>query len=1189
MRLLPLRLLLGLPLLPAQGEQPRPNLAVAGEVSASTVQGGHDAHFAVDGDPATRWCASDGDFPQWWQVDLGAEHPLTGVEIDWEQKNAAYRYQVEVSTDGKTFSPVLDQSANRDHPGAARHAFSARARHLRVQVLGSSGGWASLWEIRVWGTPGAAQPASRHAPRKTSAADLVRDIKVAPGFQATVFATPEQANYPVFVAASVDGTVYVSSDGNGSLGRDPDRGRVLRLRDLDKDGKADEVKAFVPNLDSPRGLVWDHDRLYVLHPPHLSVFPDVDGNGEADGQHILVKNLAFTFKDRPADHTTNGLELGVDGWLYIAVGDFGFLEAEGADGRKLQMRGGGVCRVRPDGIGLEIFSYGTRNNLEVALSPLLDGFTRDNNNDGGGWDVRFHHFTGLEDHGYPKLYMHFGDEIVAPLADYGGGSGCGAGWIDEPGVPAEWNNLPYTSDWGRGPIFRHTVRPKGATFEETAPPTALCTVPRSTDLDVDGLSRIYVSSWKGGQFRWAGPEIGFIARVTPEGYSPPPVPDFARLSPSDLLEVLRGDSHRRRREAQRALIRGLVAREAAFTAAGAAGLRALAADATAPLASRVAALFALKQAFGAESHADLARLAADPSLAAWAIRALTDHEGQLVGVPVAPLRAGLDSPDARVRKESVIAFARLGDAAHATWLTPRLADADPIVAHTAFQALARLRAHAALLAALDQPDPPTGLREGAVRALQRLHDPAVVDGLIARLEREPAPDRRRGLITALCRLHFVEGTWTGTSWGTRPDTRGPYYQPEEWGESAKIAAALTAALERADGAEAAFISQEMARHRMKPGQALGRLLALAESDPAVRPALARQLAQADLLPTAAIPLLLQMAEDAGQPTVLRAQALQALLRGDDATILDCALRVLPSLAASQKDGAEVEKARNAFLGSKKLENHHQRLEAAAEQAPDAQAEYATAALLKLSAAKGGSPEARQEAERVLTRLWSTSAGKRRVLRAAQSAQDSSRAAWFVAALQDAEPEVVQLAEQTVKALRIEAKKFAAAASGPRIETLPVAEVIRQAAERKGDARRGELLFTQQGCQACHTVKPEEPLKGPYLGTIATTYSRRDLAEHILEPNKTQAQGFVTNVFTLKDGSVRMGFVTLEAADQIVIRDMAAQESALRPAEVVQREKLDQSLMPAGLVNTLTVDDFASLLDYLQELAQAQSK
>ena len=191
-------------------------------------------------------------------------------------------------------------------------------------------------------------------------AAILQDASVADGFEMTLFASAQAANYPVYVAASPKGDLYVSSDGNGSLGRQPKRGRVLRLRDTDQDGRADEVTEFIPEVDSPRGLIWDHDRLYLLHPPHMSVFFDQDGDGIAEASQRLISGIAFDFDQRPPDHTTNGLELGVDGWIYIAGGDFGFMDAVGVDGRRLQHRGGGVIRVRPDGTGLELFATQVR-------------------------------------------------------------------------------------------------------------------------------------------------------------------------------------------------------------------------------------------------------------------------------------------------------------------------------------------------------------------------------------------------------------------------------------------------------------------------------------------------------------------------------------------------------------------------------------------------------------------------------------------------------------------------------------------------------------------------------------------------------------------------------------------------------------------------------------------------------------
>src|SRR5690349_24818582 len=42
------------------------------------------------------------------------------------------------------------------------------------------------------------------------AATLLKDVKVPPEFAVSIFATPPAVNYPVFVAATPDGTVYVS-------------------------------------------------------------------------------------------------------------------------------------------------------------------------------------------------------------------------------------------------------------------------------------------------------------------------------------------------------------------------------------------------------------------------------------------------------------------------------------------------------------------------------------------------------------------------------------------------------------------------------------------------------------------------------------------------------------------------------------------------------------------------------------------------------------------------------------------------------------------------------------------------------------------------------------------------------------------------------------------------------------------
>ena len=345
--------------------------------------------------------------------------------------------------------------------------------------------------------PSAAQPARPHAarangfPSDNRSAPAAMSIKAPSGFETTAFAGPPNVNYPTCLSATPDGVLFVGCDENGSLDAKANRGRIVRCIDKDGDGVADEFTVFA-KIDSPRGLIADGKAVYVLHPPMLTVHYDTNGDGVADREEALVNGIGRDLSFRGADHTTNGIRMGIDGYIYIACGDYGSTKATGSDGTSLELVGGGVVRVRTDGSGLEIVSRGQRNIYDVAVDPWLNLFTRDNTNDGGGWDVRLSHVVAGGQFGYPNLFRNFGNEIIQPLADYGGGSPTGSLFVDEANLPAPYNRALFTVEWGRNGVFRHPLTPKGATF--SAGQEKFLDVPRPTDLDIDASGRMYVSS-----------------------------------------------------------------------------------------------------------------------------------------------------------------------------------------------------------------------------------------------------------------------------------------------------------------------------------------------------------------------------------------------------------------------------------------------------------------------------------------------------------------------------------------------------------------------------------------------------------------------------------------------------------------------------------------------------------------------
>ena len=379
---------------------------------------------------------------------------------------------------------------------------------------------------------------------------LQKDIRPTPEFDATVYASPPNVSYPTCLCAGPDGSLFVGIDKTGSLGLQKKMGSVVRCIDTKGDGIADKFQTFC-EVDHPRGLFFHAGKLIVLNPPFLTAFYDDDGDGKADRSEILVKGISTDMNEkRGADHTTNGFRLGIDGWLYIAVGDFGFTKAVGKDGKSLTMHGGGVIRVRPDGTELEIVSEGQRNIYDVAVSPLMEIFTRDNTNDGDGWDSRLTHVVPLVHFGYPSLFVHFGDEIIQPLADYGGGAATGALFLSEPNMPAGFGDTLYTVDWGRGAVYRHLLHKNGATYKDKLEQKVFVNIPSPTDMDVDGSGRIYVSSWRGGGFSFSNPNVGFIARMTPKNWKYEPFPDLAKMKDGELIDQLRSPSHYRRQYAQ---------------------------------------------------------------------------------------------------------------------------------------------------------------------------------------------------------------------------------------------------------------------------------------------------------------------------------------------------------------------------------------------------------------------------------------------------------------------------------------------------------------------------------------------------------------------------------------------------------------------------------------------------------------
>ncbi|THH40487.1 DUF7133 domain-containing protein [Neolewinella litorea] len=656
-------------------------------------------------------------------------------------------------------------------------------------------------------------------------------------------AGPEIVPSPACLAVLPTGEVFVGVDKMGSLGKEPGFGAIVRLVDSDNDGKYESHTEFT-KVDNPRGIMAVGDRVYVLHTAFegnddvatgmdLVVYEDQDHDGVADGPATpLVKHLSSPtpLQERGTDHATNGIRMGIDGWIYIAVGDFGFHDATDRAEKKMTMLGGGIVRVRPDGTGLEVYAHGTRNIYDVAIDPFMNIFTRGNTNDGGGWNVRFIHYLQSGEYGYPTLFKHFTEDILPALVDVGGGSGTGSYFMDDDRWPARYNHVPMMADWGRNQLYIHRVERDGPSFTQAE--EEFIELPQITDVDLDGSGRMFLGAWDGAGYR-GSPDKGYVVKVTPANWKYEPFPDLKAATVPQLGQLLQAGNSVTRFHAQQELLTRPQA-EAADAA------WAVASDPSLSLAARVAGVYTYAQIACATGTEKLEELSREDKMREFALRAMADRKDCLAEVPLEPYLTAVHDPNPRVQAAAIVGLGRLGklEAAEtllevtvpATVKAPEGEAEGPhatpnssiILPHLAVRSLVELGAVEESVQAID--DNP----ELALWALQYFHDPAAVQGLITGYETHDHPELKKDILQTLARLYHQEAPYAGDWWwSTRPDTHGPYYKGMTWEASPRIREFLVQEATKADAEQKSFFARLNERYRLEITE-LGSTDALAE-------------------------------------------------------------------------------------------------------------------------------------------------------------------------------------------------------------------------------------------------------------------------------------------------------------------------------------------------------------------------
>jgi putative membrane-bound dehydrogenase-like protein len=627
-------------------------------------------------------------------------------------------------------------------------------------------------------------------------------LQVPAGFKATLFACDPLIEYPSVIAMGPRaGTLFVAVDYMTGLGHEIVRRDEVRLiEDTDGDGYADKKTVVAAGFNSIQGLAYHNDTLYVMHAPYLTSVRLSRKTGMSENRQELLTGLGLPpEKDQIRLHNANGVVVGHDGWLYLALGDRGCSVVR-PEGDKLVLEGGGILRCRRDGRDLHVFATGLRNIYDVALDADLNVFVRDNENDGGNYKVRVCHSFFGADHGYPYLYHERPDEALPPLADVGLGSSAGGVCYLEPYFPAEYHGNLFFCEWGKA-VVRCQPRRSAASFsplQETPFAVGAAKDPygfKPTDLVVDRDGSLFVSDWADGQRPRRGRgriyQIRYAAQ-TDKKTTPQP---GETVSLDQLIVRLDAPGHFARWQAQEAVERR--------------GQEGLASVMQATKQNRLGtpgrlhAVWIAAKVEGPAANEKLLSIArTDPDLRvrAQAVRALADLVDPIlvkdrldavagdadIARRIAELAVGADP---RVMLEVIIALGRLRWSEAPAWMRQNLKSLDPALGHAAQWTLRQARNWPDVLKILDEPTS-RPLWAVARRAVAEQYAPPLVDGLVARLGQETDPARQQVLADLLIRVHQKPGPWV--YWGFRPGARPA--NTVAWERTERIEQALDRAL-----------------------------------------------------------------------------------------------------------------------------------------------------------------------------------------------------------------------------------------------------------------------------------------------------------------------------------------------------------------------------------------------------------
>jgi len=135
---------------------------------------------------------------------------------------------------------------------------------------------------------------------------------------------------------------------------------------------------------------------------------------------------------------------------------------------------------------------------------------------------------------------------------------------------------------------------------------------------------------------------------------------------------------------------------------------------------------------------------------------------------------------------------------------------------------------------------------------------------------------------------------------------------------------------------------------------------------------------------------------------------------------------------------------------------------------------------------------------------------------------------------------------------------------------------------QGDPRRGAVAFRQAQCAKCHRYGDVGERIGPDLSTVSRRFQRKEILESILFPSQVISDQYSSRTVVSTDGRVRTGIAARLDASTIILLMADGTKMEMGVDQIEQIRPAKTSIMPEGLLNTLSLDQVADLFAFLGE-------